>query len=602
MKKQINKLFYLLFCIILCLGAVCTEVYADTEKYQVKGKFYQLNEKSDYQLSDEFAEINETTDNTYGHFFIDGNISSYDEENLPAYKVEDGNLSFFYNYEDKMKDLNEDLWHIVKDKGDTVSDIKLDSKIENGVIIVQVSRDGINWNNEVVINNAFEETPKRTEKLYETNDIQIINGTYYKVIVAYKMAIRTEKRNFLFINTDKYDYKKCVEVYEFRAYVNDEQDTENDNSYSLGQRVRTEKFDGYYGQQAIDEKDPHYGWELGNFFITGYTDEISQDGQNVVFLKNVGDKVTLWFRLNQDIDSLNGNSKLSITSDTQGYDQYFETEKMDFGKGALIIRHTDYNNVKSEPIIYRDYLESNVSIGADTIVQLFEEGDYEVALDYEVTSDELIDKIGHYRIFFEFSVRNGNCMVYPFDVVTGSELTNSSFTENGFKIDLAKSRYLQINLKKETLEKENGGIFIEDTRFNGPAKDGAEYTDEGVYTITAYNQYTNQTTTKKIYVGTDNILKAYVATGMSIDEINKLIDDGATINDDGTINVQTVSAAESGLSDTTSSVELSESDFSQEIEENISASTQNSISAPIILIVIFISLIVFAFIIKKNRT
>ena len=70
-------------------------------------------------------------------------------------------------------------------------------------------------------------------------------------------------------------------------------------------------------------------------------------------------------------------------------------------------------------------------------------------------------------------------MVYPFDVATGSELTNSSMTENGFRLDLAKSRYLKVNIKREVLKDSPDGL-VEDTRFNGPAKDGAEYTDEGI--------------------------------------------------------------------------------------------------------------------------
>lgn len=259
--------------------------------------------------------------------------------------------------------------------------------------------------------------------------------------------------------------------------------------------------------------------------------------------KNVGDKVTLWFKLNQNINALNGNNKLSITADTEGYDQYFETAKMNFGRGVLIIRYTDHNNIKSEPTIYTNYLEANATVGADTKVQLFEEGDYEVALDYEVTSDEFIDKIGHYRIFFKFSVRNGNCMVYPFDVATGSELTNSSMTENGFRLDLAQSRYLKINIKREVMKDSADGL-VEDTRFNGAAKDGAEYTDEGIYTITVSNEYTGQLTTKKIYVGTNSILKAHMATGLSIAEINDLVADGATITEDGTIQLATVKPTE----------------------------------------------------------
>ena len=377
------------------------------------------------------------------------------------------------------------------------------------------------------------------------SDVELINGCFYRVVVVYELSIRTENSNFLFINTDKYDYKKCAEVYEFYAYTNsgDGNVIDNNQTYSLGEKVRAKNFDGYFGEELIEYGDSHYGWELGNFFVSGYTDEVVKDDGSVVFLKNVGDKVTLWFNLNQNIDALNGNEKLSITADTEGYDQYFETPKMNFGRGVLIIRYTAHNNVKSEPTIYTNYLEANASVGANTKVQLFEEGDYEVALDYQVTSDELIDKVGHYRIFFKFSVRNGNCMVYPFDVGTGSELTNSSMTENGFRLDLAKSRYLKINIKREILKDSADGL-VEDTRFNGVAKDGAEYTDEGIYTITVSNEYTGQLTTKKIYVGTDNVLRAHMTTGLAISEINDLVADGATISEDGTIQLATVKPAE----------------------------------------------------------
>ena len=98
----------------------------------------------------------------------------------------------------------------------------------------------------------------------------------------------------------------------------------------------------------------------------------------------------------------------------------------------------------------------------------------------------------------------------------------------------AKSRYLKVNIKREVLKDSADGL-VEDIRFNGPAKDGAEYTDEGIYTITVHNEYTNQFTVKKIYVGTNNILRAYMTTGLSIPEINDLVGQGATISDDGTI-------------------------------------------------------------------
>ena len=541
--KRLATLFAVM---IMLMCALPMNVFAASGKTEVAGTVYEFDEDSHYEFDESSSSEKTGSNNTYGTFYISGNVSDVNEESgVPAYEVSDGNLTFYYNYGDTMLNASDDEWHLVDDKSKKVDDIKLSSDIMKGAIIIQTSKDRKNWVDVDTVYNAFDDTPIRTSSIYTTTDVQLINGCFYRVMVVYELAIRTEEGKILFIKTDKYDYKKCAETYEFYAYTDsgDTNVTDPNQTYSLGSKVRTKNFDGYFGEELIDKDDIHYGWDLGNFFVSGYTDEVKDNDGNMVFLKNVGDKVTLWFKLNQNIDKLDNDEDLSITADTEGYDQYFETPKMNFGRGVLIIRYTDYNNVKAEPTIYTNYLEANASVGADTKVQLFEEGDYEVALDYQVTSDELIDKIGHYRIFFKFSVRNGNCMVYPFDVKTGNELTNSSMTENGFRLDLAKSRYLKINLKRETLKDSADGL-VEDTRFNGPAKDGAEYTDEGIYTITVSNEYTGQFTTKKIYVGTNNILRAYMTTGLSIEEINDLIEDGATISDDGTIQLATSSPAE----------------------------------------------------------
>lgn len=324
---------------------------------------------------------------------------------------------------------------------------------------------------------------------------------------------------------------------------------DNTLKYYLGSTVNAGKDTGYSENNVIDTKDPHYGWKLGSFFVSGYTSvntKYNNDG-TPIFLKTVGDTVSLWFNLEQNIDSLNGKDELTISEDKNGYDLHYGIEKTNFGRGTLIIQHTDYQNKSGEPTIYTDYL-SALKVGADTKVDLFEEGDYEVTLDYEIKATHVnVDKLlfwdtdinwapsyTNYRINFKFSVRNGNCMVFPFDVSTRAELTNSSATTNGFYLDLAKSRYLDINIKREVLKDGADGL-TEDTRFNRPAKDGDQYTDEGIYTITVKNKYTDEKTTKVIYVGTNDILKAYVATGLSISEIEKQLALGASIAEDGSI-------------------------------------------------------------------
>ncbi|MBE5968855.1 MAG: hypothetical protein E7242_01345 [Lachnospiraceae bacterium] len=283
------------------------------------------------------------------------------------------------------------------------------------------------------------------------------------------------------------------------------EDEYGNNIMYLGDLVNTGKDNGFSGTDEIDEDDIHYGWTLGEFFVTGWTSSQKSDN-SYVFLKNVGDKVTLWFQLEQDINCLNGDEDLKISNDANGYDKYFGTEKTEMGKGALIIKHMDYQNKDKAPVIYTNYLEANAKQGSAIEVELFEEGDYEVALDYEIADTkiglfgkELIHSYKNYRIFFKFSVRNGNCMAFPMEIGTNRELMNEESTDYGFFIDFAKSRYLDINIKRETITENESGS-IRDVRFNRPAKDGEQYTDQGIYTISVKNRYTGENTSKTIYV------------------------------------------------------------------------------------------------------
>lgn len=580
------------------LFSIHIPISAESSNAAVIGKIYEFDKKSNYEISSADSYLSTSDTDTYGEFLLNGNVkSSAEKDGIPAYEVEDGVLSLIYKYDDTLLNADIDSQHLFSDDTEKINGKNMGSDIQKGALWLQTSMDRLNWTDAVCMTNVFGNTPTCSDAFYTAKDIELINGCYYKVIVAYETCIRTENSNFLFIDTDKFDYRKYAEVYEFYAYADTTEHEKIDYSqtYNIGSKIRVKEFDGYYGKEDISKDDIHYGWDLGNFFVSGYTDKRVNDNVDVVFLKNLGDKVTLWFNLSQDINALNGNSKLTITSDSEGYDQFFETPRTDFGKGALIIRYTDYNNNKSEPQIYTNYLEANTSFGADTKVQLFEEGDYEVALDYEVTEDGLIDKEGHYRIFFKFSVRNGNCMVYPFDISTGNELTNSSMTENGFRLDLAKSRYLKVNIKREVLKDSADGL-VEDTRFNGPAKDGAEYTEEGIYTITVSNDYTNQFTVKKIYVGTNRILKAYMTTGLSIPEINNLVAEGATILDDGTIQLaEKTTALEETIEEEQTTESPSETTVSEEAVDamaDIDPEGANNSIFPIVIIIAFGAVVV----------
>ena len=158
----------------------------------------------------------------------------------------------------------------------------------------------------------------------------------------------------------------------------------------------------------------------------------------------------------------------------------------------------------------------------------------------KVGNVEVVPEYTNYRIFFKFSVRNGNCMVYPFDIVTNDELSNEAITPNGFKLDMARSRYLTIDVKRSVVTEGPNG-YAEDVRFNRPARDGESYTEPGIYVFTVKNLYTKETTTKTIYVGSAGYMNALSVNKISVAELNALVDQGAIINDDGTINMPTPS-------------------------------------------------------------
>lgn len=519
----------------------------------VTGTVYQFGLKGKYKLSDAervFSSNSDTVSN--GQFRISGNINSIkDKEGFPVFAVEGGTLTFSYSNDGLMKAGNDEE-HLSSDNGKEVDGIELNAEIKKGALIVQTSKDGEIWFNVPgkAFTNIFQDNPDGIKDFYTTTDVQMVNGCYYRVIIAYKTEFRIRKAQVFPPVTEKFEYRKYAEVYSFYAYDETAINVsipENDNRRNLGTKIRT-KSEGYAGLVSMNNDDPHFGWDIGQFFVGGFTDYENDTKGNPIFLKNNGDRLSLWFQLRQDINRCYGNTAIKVIADEEGSDAYFEVpggvnETIDFGRGALIIRKTNSDGTKGTPQIYTNYLEASASTDAVTKVDLLEEGDYEVTLDYALEFDKthifgasILPEIAKYKIFFEFSVRNGNSMIFLFDLENGTELSSGSFTENGFRIDYANSQYLRVKVKREVLKDGFDGL-TEDTRFNSVAADGDEFTDEGVYTITITNRglENENPTVKRVYVGTDNILKAYMVNNLSISDIKKMIEMGATITDEGII-------------------------------------------------------------------
>lgn len=528
-----------------------TVAYASKTNLSVPANVYDLDKDSHYVI----GEASPSTSSAIGTLSIQGVVKVCDEMNsFPAYEVRDGSAAFAYRISSSILSRAEDEWHLINDKTKKVNGLTLDSNILSGALILQTSLDGVTWTEDILMSDIFAEDAD-TDEFYTTKDVQLQNGCYYRVIVAYKMERRTEDSKILFVTTKNYEYKQVAEVYEFYAFCETNETSPDATPLKkLGSKINTGKDNGYSGNEPIDKDDPHYGWDIGYFYVNGYTRETATADQTPVFLKNVGDKVTLWFHLSEDITKLHGNELLTVSEDTNGYDRTFEIDQTNFEHGTLIVQYTNAQGEVQDPIIYTDYLAANARTGANTKVQLFEEGDYVVSLDYEIKSMggafNQFASYTNYKIMLAFSIRNGNCMVYPFDSLTGAELADNAITENGFKLDMAKSKYLTIDVQRSVLVVGTDGYLTEDVRFNRPAKDGETYTSEGIYTFKVTNLYTGENTTKTIYVGTNSYLRALSATGMSIAELNAEIEKGAIVHKDGTVEVIAPTESEPTVSPT----------------------------------------------------
>ena len=526
----------IIFTIVFMNGMIV--LANESESFSVTGKLSECFGWSKIKLSD--LKSNSWPVSTLrGELKLSGDIAKDEKPyGTQAFVVSNDNITISYKFPwQYVKDTHGlDEWYLFRNcflENIDGTDYKKD--IGSGAIIVRGSSNGRNWHDILAIRDAFKGTNNYYKTLYSPTSIEINNGYYYKVIVVYEL-----KKDY--INNKKKkttDYSRRCETYTFYVHSSDNELNNNDNVYSPGTLVNAGSRTGYVENKSIDIKDPHYGWELGHFYIKGYTRQTEKSDGTPVFLKNVGDKVTLSFKLEQDINKLNGNNELSIAYDDQGSDQYFQINKTVFGRGMLIVRYTDEKNIKHEPVKYVNFLEANAQKGTDTIVQVYEEGDYEVALDYEIKKApvnvlglEVFPSYTAYRISFKFSIRNGNCMVYPFDLESGSELSDMAIAPNGFRLDTAKSRYLNIDMDFYKVEKA-GNTYREDQRSNKPSKDGNSYTEEGIYKFKVNNLYTGEETEKTIFVGTDPALYAMSVNRISVEELNKLLKEGYEIGADG---------------------------------------------------------------------
>lgn len=159
-----KRLVTLFVVMIMLMCALSMNVFAASGKMEVAGTVYEFDKDRRYEFDECSSSEKTGSNNTYGTFYISGNVSDVNEESgVPAYEVSDGNLTFYYNYGDAVLNAGEDEWHLVDDKSKKVDDMKLSSDIMKGAIIIQTSKDRKNWVDVDTICNAFDDTPARLQ-------------------------------------------------------------------------------------------------------------------------------------------------------------------------------------------------------------------------------------------------------------------------------------------------------------------------------------------------------------------------------------------------------------------------------------------------------
>ena len=527
----IGKCFAYLLIMAMIIGTFSwfapVHVSAASSKGEIEGKYYE-KAGSSFKVPGSGDVSTKDNSKTLGKLYFNG---SYTMQNGDYVLADDESFTLSYTMDQKwlLANTGASEWHLTSNDGKSAAGISLGSKVGKAAIIVQNSSNGSNWKTVFKKGDVF---GKETEtQFYGSQNDNITNGAYYKVYVAYEFCRKTGTKKELFKTKDVYESKYCLEVYEFYVRYADSRSWEKGNKRLLASEPTAKKLDsGFSTTITLGKNDPHFGWNLGGFYAGGYT-TVKMDGDTPVLLKNVGDEISVWFELADglNIDKLNGKSGVIINSQSKASDNYFGLKNTDFGKGMFIIRKTDADNKKEEPVKHRDFIASMVSVNSDKPIYTYEEGDYEAVLDYQIKQPEGKNVLGKeqygyfdYQIKFEFKVRNGDCNGFLFEVDSSGnrkgEILNNAHVSDGFMIDLAKSRYLNVEIKRDILTK-NGDFYSRDTRSNQVSESGKIYKEPGIYTITVKNDYVENPTVKVVYVGDDPLLKAFVDAGYSVEKM-----------------------------------------------------------------------------------
>lgn len=324
--KYCLSIFVVLFTMVVLCGNSFI-VKAESGQEEISGTYYEMKDNKNYIYS-ECEPVNQMSygKKAVGKLLINGvDVEEYTYKGSLAFGAT-GNVSFSYVYDQSLINAGKTQWHLVEDKEKKVAGRKLDVNVGNGVLIIQKSVDGQNY--EDVANPMVDFFTSNTSgvELYKTSGEDMATGMYYRFIFAYKTAIQDGK--VLFVPTTT--YKRHVEVYEFFVVENSGQIS----IHNLSVDEELLELEGY-SQELLK-----HGETLTNGSVTrdGFSVEKITSSYNVKVARNGGIAC-----LTDDNDKFTTDGKYTITVETllgkkvstevyvfsggedKGYETYFST-------------------------------------------------------------------------------------------------------------------------------------------------------------------------------------------------------------------------------------------------------------------------------------
>ena len=220
MKKTITKLLSITTVAIMSMTiSIFSPITANAKDQSINltGMVYQFEKSSEYEVDSSQPTYKSENIQTLGKLSITGDISQeYVKDNFTAYEIADGSvISLQYKYESYLKNAIKTEWHLAEDSKNVVNKVDLGDDIDYGAIILQTSFNGEKWFTAKSYRNVTGDITFNEDN--GINDIQLVNGCFYRVIVAYKTEKdESKKRSFTnpIIDTECQNY---AEVYSFYA-------------------------------------------------------------------------------------------------------------------------------------------------------------------------------------------------------------------------------------------------------------------------------------------------------------------------------------------------------------------------------------------------